>query len=58
MKILKSFFKFLKKYYSKSDLEKAKELNLITEEDFLILKIQRTEKKLKELENKLKKSQV
>ena len=39
---------FFKKKENLKDLEKAKDLNLITQEEFLNLKIERVKKELKE----------
>jgi len=48
-------FEFLRKRKEKREgLEKAKEQNLISEEEFLELKIKRAEKQLKELKEKKK----
>lgn len=48
-------FKFLRKEKeNKGDLEKAKDLKLITEEEALELEIKRAEKKLKGLKEKKK----
>jgi len=48
-------FKFFKKKVKKFGLEEAKELKLITEEEFLYLRIERAKVELKDFLNKAKK---